>query len=56
MFTAFDDDNLLDTSVSLRYRREVLDPGNRRHAAQSIAAFLGRPYSTDAYREWLTSL
>jgi thimet oligopeptidase len=56
LFTAFDPDNMLDASVSKRYRREVLDPGNRRHAAESIEAFLGRPYSTDAYREWLASL
>jgi len=56
LFTAFDKDNLLDTSVSKRYRREILDPGNQRHAAESIEAFLGRPGSTDAYREWLDSL
>jgi thimet oligopeptidase len=56
LFTQFDENNLLDTSVSLRYRREVLDPGNRRHAAESIEAFLGRPFSTDAYRAWLASL
>ncbi len=56
LFTQFDVDNMLDTSVSLRYRREVLEPGNRRHAAESIEAFLGRPHSTDAYREWLASL
>jgi len=56
LFTQFDPENLLDTEVSKRYRREVLDPGNRRHAAESIEAFLGRPYSTDAYREWLASL
>jgi thimet oligopeptidase len=56
LFTQFDPNNLLDTSVSRRYRREVLDPGNRRHAAESIEAFLGRPFSTDAYREWLAGL
>jgi len=56
LFTAFNPDDLLDSSISKRYRREVLDPGNRRHAAESIEAFLGRPYSTDAYREWLASL
>ena len=56
LFTAFNKDDLLDTEVSLRYRREILDPGNQRHAAESIEAFLGRPYSTDAYREWLASL
>ena len=56
LFTRFDVDNMLDTSVSLAYRREILDPGNSRHAAESIEAFLGRPHSTDAYREWLASL
>ena len=55
-FTRFDVDNMLDTSVSLAYRREILDPGNSRHAAESIEAFLGRPHSTAAYGEWLASL
>ena len=56
LFTAFDPADLLNTETAMRYRREVLEPGNSRPAAESIAAFLGRPYSTAAYRSWLASL
>ena len=36
---------------------EITDLGRRAlTTAESIEAFLGRPYSTDAYREWLASL
>lgn len=56
LFTAFDPADLLNKHTAMRYRREVLEPGNSRPAAESIAAFLGRPYSTDAYRRWLASL
>ena len=33
-----------------RYRREILEPGGSRDAKDLVEAFLGRPYSFDAYR------
>lgn len=51
--SAFGDD-LMDAAVSERYRREILEPGGRRDAAQLVEAFLGRPYAFDAYRGWLS--
>ena len=53
MFSAFDRDNLLDPRVSHRYRDEVLAPGGSRDAADLVAAFLGRPYSFEAFQRWL---
>lgn len=56
LFTAFDRDNLLDPAIARRYREAILAPGGTKPAAELIADFLGRPYSTAAYQEWLASL
>ncbi|MFY9712484.1 MAG: M3 family metallopeptidase [Microbacterium sp.] len=44
---------LMDAASAARYRREVLEPGGSRAAADLVASFLGRPFNVDAYREWL---
>jgi len=44
---------LFDHETAGRYRREILEPGGSRDAADLVEAFLGRPYAFDAYREWL---
>ncbi|QMU96211.1 Zn-dependent oligopeptidase [Microbacterium esteraromaticum] len=46
---------LLDEESASRYRREILEPGGRRDAADLVEAFLGRPFTVDAYREWMGS-
>ncbi len=46
---------LMDADSAARYRREILEPGGRRDAADLIEAFLGRPFTVDAYRRWLGS-
>ncbi|WP_062378577.1 M3 family metallopeptidase [Demequina pelophila] len=56
LFTAFDPEHLTDPAVTRRYRDLVLSPGGEKPAAQLIEDFLGRPYSTQAYRDWLGSL
>jgi thimet oligopeptidase len=43
----------MDAEAATRYRREILEPGGSRDATALVEAFLGRPYSFDAYREWL---
>lgn len=43
-----------DPQVSLAYRKAILDPGGAKPADQLIEDFLGRPFSLDAYRTWLT--
>jgi thimet oligopeptidase len=53
LFSAFDRDHLLDTSVAHRYRDRVLVPGGSRDAADLVADFLGRPYDFGAFQAWL---
>ena len=45
--------DLLATSVSARYREEVLKPGGSRPGKDLVQAFLGRGQSPDAFTEWL---
>lgn len=47
--------SLLDEEAASRYRREILEPGGRRDAADLVEGFLGRPFTVDAYREWMGS-
>lgn len=44
---------LMDDDSATRYRREILEPGGRRDAAELVESFLGRPFTVDAYREFL---
>jgi len=53
LFSAFDRDDLFDTSVAHRYRDRVLAPGGSRDAADLVADFLGRPYDFAAFQAWL---
>ncbi len=53
LFSAFDSDDLFDPDVARRYRDRVLAPGGRKDAADLVADFLGRPYSSEAFRRWL---
>ncbi|MSZ78291.1 MAG: peptidase M3, partial [Actinobacteria bacterium] len=55
LFSAFDHDDLFDTAVATRYRDLVLAAGGSKDAADLVADFLGRPYSSDAFRAWLES-
>lgn len=52
LLSAFAGD-LMDPAVAERYRRDILEPGGSRDAADLVTSFLGRPYRFDAYREWL---
>lgn len=45
--------DLMDAEAATRYRREILEPGGSRDAADLVESFLGRPYAFDAYRAWL---
>ncbi len=55
LFSAFDSDNLFDAKIAGRYRDRVLAPGGTKDAADLVADFLGRPYTFDAYAEWLAN-
>lgn len=53
LLSAFGGD-LMNADVATRYRREILEPGGSRDAADLVESFLGRPYGFEAYREWLS--
>nr|WP_223169151.1 M3 family metallopeptidase [Microbacterium sp. MF43] len=46
-------DGLMDAEAAGRYRAEVLEKGGSRDARDLVEGFLGRPYSFEAYRDWL---
>ena len=52
LHTAFGGD-LMDTSVSRRYRDQVLAPGGTKPAADLVQDFLGRPGDLRAFKAWL---
>jgi thimet oligopeptidase len=49
MFTAFKAGGLENPAVGARYRKEILAPSGSREPDASVAAFLGRPMSPDAF-------
>lgn len=53
LFSAFDPEDLFDPVVAQRYRDRILAPGGSRDAADSVADFLGRPFTFDAFATWL---
>jgi thimet oligopeptidase len=53
LFAQFDPKDLFDPAVAHRYRDEVLARGGAADAADLVANFLGRPYSFDAFGQWL---
>lgn len=53
MFTQFKKDGLLNPEVAAKYRASVLAASGTEPAAQMIQDFLGRPYSFQAYADWL---
>lgn len=55
LFSAFDPDDLFAPEVARRYRDQVLTPGGSADAAELVADFLGRPYATEAFKEWLNA-
>ena len=52
MLTAFTK-GLMDKALARRYRDLVLAPGGTKPAAALVKDFLGRPFSFDAFRDWL---
>ncbi|MFF0497367.1 M3 family metallopeptidase [Nocardia aobensis] len=53
LFSAFDAGDLFEPVVAQRYRDRILAPGGSRDAADSVADFLGRPFTFDAFAAWL---
>ncbi|WP_063063129.1 M3 family metallopeptidase [Nocardia violaceofusca] len=53
LFSEFDAGDLFEPVVAQRYRDHILAPGGSRDAADSVADFLGRPFTFDAFAAWL---
>jgi thimet oligopeptidase len=53
MFTQFKKDGLLNPEVAAKYRNSVLAASGTEPAADLVRDFLGRPYSFQAYADWL---
>jgi thimet oligopeptidase len=53
LFTAFKAKGLFDPATAQRYRKDILEPGGGKPAAELVADFLGRPYDFRAYEAWL---
>ncbi len=53
LFGVFRREGLMARAPAERYRRAVLEPGGSRPAAELVEAFLGRPFTFDAFTEWL---
>ena len=55
LFGTFRREGLLNAEPARRYRREILQPGGSRPAAELVKSFLGREASFDAFAEWLNA-
>jgi thimet oligopeptidase len=53
LFGVFRQGGMNDPRPATRYRKAVLEPGGSRPAAELVQAFLGRPFSFDAFGAWL---
>lgn len=53
LLTPFKKAGLMSHEVAKRYRNSVLDAGGSKDAADLVSDFLGRPYSFDAFKQWL---
>jgi thimet oligopeptidase len=53
MFTEFKKSGLMNPEVAAKYRNAVLGASGTKPAADLVRDFLGRPYSFQAYADWL---
>jgi thimet oligopeptidase len=42
-------------TVTMRYRRQILEKGGSEDAGDMVAAFLGRRYDSQAFRDWISA-
>lgn len=53
LLTQFKSKGMLNGELATAYRKKVLEPGGSREAGALVQDFLGRPYSFDAFQNWL---
>ena len=52
-FSQFNAANLMSGETSMRYRRQVLEPGGSMSANDLVKNFLGRPQNIEAFKRWV---
>jgi thimet oligopeptidase len=55
LLTPFKEHGLMNTEWTFRYRDRILAPGGTKDAAVLVKDFLGREYTFDAFKEYLTN-
>lgn len=53
LLTRFHAQGMLNGELATQYRKKVLEPGGSKEAGALVQDFLGRPYSFDAFQQWL---
>jgi thimet oligopeptidase len=53
LFSRFEDEGLMNRKTAREYRKSILEPGGSKDADELIKDFLGRPFTFDAYANWL---
>jgi thimet oligopeptidase len=53
LFDQFSGENLMNTDLAVRYRKNILEPGGSQDARDLVRAFLNRDYNLDAYQRWM---
>ncbi len=53
LLSKFEQEGMLNSATARRYREAILDPGGSKKAEDLVRDFLGRPYSFDAFQNWL---
>jgi thimet oligopeptidase len=53
LFTEFKQEGMVDPKVAAKYRQTVLAASGTKPAADLVHDFMGRPYSFQAYADWL---
>ncbi|HEY0881845.1 MAG TPA: M3 family metallopeptidase, partial [Archangium sp.] len=53
LLTQFKSKGMLNGELATQYRKKVLEPGGSKEAGLLVQDFLGRPYSFDAFQNWL---
>jgi thimet oligopeptidase len=53
MFTEFKKNGLTNPQIAAKYRNTILAESGTKPAAAMVEDFLGRPYSFQAYADWL---
>jgi thimet oligopeptidase len=52
-FRQFDQQNLVEGPMALRYRETILEPGGSEPGADLVKNFLGRPQNLTAFEDWM---